>query len=1724
MSILNRIIAAGMSVLSALMAAAAVDNPQSVKDLLDRIGGTGTSDRIETTVDDGYKSATGAEMFQISTKNGKPWVKGTTLSAVTTGLGWYLNHTANVNLAWNCPTTTLGNLPLPQAPEEHTTSADYRYYLNYCTFSYSMSTWTWERWQQEIDWMALHGINMPLQIIGLEEVWRKMLMEDYGYSKAEANDFVGGPCFMAWFGMNNLEGWGGPNPDWWYERQAELGRKISGRMRDLGIEPVLPGFAGMVPSNFAKKTGIAASGQGNWCGFTRPYIVDSTGSGFASVAANYYKRLKEVMGESKYYSIDPYHEGGAAPANPGNGYKKMNEALHAAKPDGKWVIQSWQWSNAQRTCLDNIPVGELIVLDLYSDGKPNYNGYKGHETVYSTIFNFGGRTGFFGRVQKVIDGYFDARTVASVKGIGAAPEAIEQTPVMYDLLFELPWLSTKPDGAEWIAGYARRRYSADNENAREAWELLRTSALDCQTSLQGPHEAVMCGRPALNINKVSSWGGSEIFYDQNKTASAAYKLLRSGLSGNNFDYDLTDLVRQAVTDYSKSLLAELNSANATGDTERFNRLKEAFLELMLGVDELLCTHPDFMLGHWTERARAMADEVAETTEADRNWLELNNARTLITTWGPQAASESGGLRDYSYRQWGGMLKDFYYQRWKTWFDNGMKAPSGGWFQWEHNWATNASKRFPTEPTGNTVDVATRLLGRYLPELTSAKAGQEPTYVKAMTDNDLRGKWFDLCNPEGLYQPAITGDVAEIAIDFSRNGRYENDETVKGSSFAIPADAPIGERTCRITLADGTVVSYTLQIVVDITEPRTVSVHTADPAQGSVSIDGTDAPSVTTKEYVVVRATPKNIYDFSHWTDGAGNNLGGDNPLTYYGRESIDLTANFIVNKCGVPPTDGYQDKATVDSYKQYVKSMSLTQNGESTLLYETASVPDNQFIQIPMRIYAAPGGEFTLNWTDAGGLRYLFMSAYCDLNNDGKFEIDRNGELLGTLGKYQNNNNDDVAAGKFKVLLPYDTKKGTTHLRLRFDSSWNTQAWNAAAQCFAPDGTTNRLVYELLLDVVDSPKHSCTVTYRSNDPDMGSMRSENESMVYNPGETVIITAFPAAGCRVGRWVDNHGRELPSEWISADGNSVNFPVYDNAEITAEFERIPIEISGWQFEWEQITDNSIALTAIVSAGEEELDLNGANPKVGSVAPGLFAATQQLTRVILPADGLVADNSVKLCETKVTGDGTENKIYQTGTTIEGSKDYTMMIAGTNSGASFNAWGSAIWANGTNGLADDYSNGWSQFYISKDGYLTVKWDTNNSGQKTFGDVCLIGTFKIVAAYDASAKKLAVTASNGAGRSQSMTIANSSTMKDITRFATNVPAGIDFTVTFSRGGLTEQAPGAAFAGCRSLQGFAVPAGSKAYKAGDGPVVYDAKGRIAGIAEGAMPTFPFTLANSSGRLLGASPRISGGTMTDTGIAFGDQSDLNTLWTLRHSEESSALCHQNSETYANGSRLSADPAAATYTIDYSGQTPAITIRNGSTTVGSSKMQLGLPQTAIEITAPANVFALTAPHGSVRLPERLTAWRIVSISEKGAEMEEIGQYIAERMPVIITGAIPNETLLLTIDADAQPATQGTNLLHGTGIALTAPAPYYLLGTDNRFYLKEAATVIPANSAYIAGSDAPAGAGNSFPLDLTGSIGEVAGADGSGPMPMFDLLGRPATRRGIVVTADGRKILVN
>jgi alpha-N-acetylglucosaminidase len=48
--------------------------------------------------------------------------------------------------------------------------------------------------------------------------------------------------------MGNVDGWAGPLPQSWIVRKALLQKQILARMRQFGMTPILPGFAGHVPA------------------------------------------------------------------------------------------------------------------------------------------------------------------------------------------------------------------------------------------------------------------------------------------------------------------------------------------------------------------------------------------------------------------------------------------------------------------------------------------------------------------------------------------------------------------------------------------------------------------------------------------------------------------------------------------------------------------------------------------------------------------------------------------------------------------------------------------------------------------------------------------------------------------------------------------------------------------------------------------------------------------------------------------------------------------------------------------------------------------------------------------------------------------------------------------------------------------------------------------------------------------------------------------------------------------------------------------------------------------------------------------------------------------------------------------------------------------------------------------------------------------------------------
>nr|XP_023918289.1 alpha-N-acetylglucosaminidase-like [Quercus suber] len=246
--------------------------------------------------------------YNSSSKNGPEiMIKGTTAVEIASGLYWYLKYWCGAHVSWDktggvqiASIPKPGSMPLVkddgvmiQRP------VPWNYYQNVVTSSYSYVWWDWERWEKEIDWMALHGVNLPLAFVGQEAIWQKVFM-DFNISKDDLNDFFGGPAFLAWARMGNLHGWGGPLTQNWLDQQLALQKRILSRMLELGMTPVLPSFSGNIPAALKKISPSAnITKLGNWnsvdakCRWSCTYLLDPSDPLFVEIGEAFIRRQVE---------------------------------------------------------------------------------------------------------------------------------------------------------------------------------------------------------------------------------------------------------------------------------------------------------------------------------------------------------------------------------------------------------------------------------------------------------------------------------------------------------------------------------------------------------------------------------------------------------------------------------------------------------------------------------------------------------------------------------------------------------------------------------------------------------------------------------------------------------------------------------------------------------------------------------------------------------------------------------------------------------------------------------------------------------------------------------------------------------------------------------------------------------------------------------------------------------------------------------------------------------------------------------------------------------------------------------------------------------------------------------------------------------------------------------------------------------------------------------------
>jgi alpha-N-acetylglucosaminidase len=452
----------------------------------------------------GQQTVPGQDEFAFISdwRTGVILINGTTGVSVASGLYQYLKLFCNAQVTWGVNGTG-DQLDLPSTlPPVYTlvrmrTPNLFRYYMNVCTVSYSGAWWDWSRWQREIDWMALHGINLPLTFTGQEIVWRQLWLE-VGLTDAEIQRWLAGPAFLAWQRMGNIRGWAGPLTSNWIKQQAVLGVQIAQRQSELGMINVLPGFAGHVPEALRRVYPTANITQSpNWWGspaqYCCDYLLEPLDPLFTKLGARFYHLITKQFGASKLFNSDTFNE--MLPASNDPTYLAQTSAavyaaLAAYDNSAIWLMQGWLfvndpgfWKQPQiQAYLAGAPDNGTLILDLWSEAVPVWSktqSYYGKPFIWCMLHDFGGNRDLFGNL--------DVHGAAAGRGAQRRPARQWSAPAsrprrssrirsIYELMTDMGWLSTRAERRAHVARRLRHAALRRRAHARHAAGVAVCSA------------------------------------------------------------------------------------------------------------------------------------------------------------------------------------------------------------------------------------------------------------------------------------------------------------------------------------------------------------------------------------------------------------------------------------------------------------------------------------------------------------------------------------------------------------------------------------------------------------------------------------------------------------------------------------------------------------------------------------------------------------------------------------------------------------------------------------------------------------------------------------------------------------------------------------------------------------------------------------------------------------------------------------------------------------------------------------------------------------------------------------------------------------------------------------------------------------------------------------------------------------------------------------------------
>lgn len=662
-------------------------------------------------------------VYRVEASNGKVSIQGSSGVAIARGAYTYLREACNAMVTWSGQ-----HLELPKKfPDyrERQAVCPYQFtlYYNVCTFGYSTAFWDWERWKRELDWMALHGITMPLALVGQEAIWQRV-WESLGLTQAELDQFSTGPAYLPWHWMGNINHFDGPLPQGWIADRRELQKMILRRMRELGITPVVPAFAGFVPKGFkriypdAKISTLLWSMMSSIPRETKTFMLHPDEADlYKEVGRRFIQEYRREFGPVDYYLADLFNEL-EPPVSVDHRYEdlaRFGETVYnsivAGDPNATWVMQGWLFisdpkfwdGKSVQAFLSRVPDDRMIIIDYMSDlgGQAQHPIWKATDAFYGKqwmngmIHAFGGNDNVRGDLPLIASeppSALSSPAKGKLVGWAICPEGIGTNEVVYELLTDVGWSEKPIDLKQWIPAYCRARYGNYPDAMLEAWDLLLRSAYGPDSNPWGKH-FIWQRRPSLSLPPFSAPGLPLFQQAVEKFLSCADQLSPVQL----YRHDLIELVAQFTGVGVDRHLAAACHAQVAGQAPARDRTAKESLDMLLRIDALMNLRADRRLERWVKRARRLAASPDELAYYD------SDSRRLLTYWG------WSNLNDYAARVWAGLIRDYYHGRWNAFFQGLQNGRPVSIDIWEQSWLTWPYAPSPAQPVSDLALEANRMI-------------------------------------------------------------------------------------------------------------------------------------------------------------------------------------------------------------------------------------------------------------------------------------------------------------------------------------------------------------------------------------------------------------------------------------------------------------------------------------------------------------------------------------------------------------------------------------------------------------------------------------------------------------------------------------------------------------------------------------------------------------------------------------------------------------------------------------------------------------------------------------------------------------------------------------------------------------------------------------------------------------------------------------------------------